>query len=101
MIYLVLEYFPTDLSRLIHSPLYLNLENVRRISYNILKSLEFLHESGVLHRDIKPANILINENCEIKLCDFGLARKIKEFDFSNEELSPLDMLRKSTIKHKT
>lgn len=33
-----------------------------------------LHNIGVNHRDIKPSNILINENCEAKLCDFGLAR---------------------------
>ena len=30
----------------------------------------------MLHRDIKPANILVNEDCTVKLCDFGLARSI-------------------------
>jgi mitogen-activated protein kinase 1/3 len=30
----------------------------------------------VLHRDIKPSNILINEDCHIKICDFGLARSV-------------------------
>jgi mitogen-activated protein kinase 1/3 len=30
----------------------------------------------VLHRDLKPANVLVNEDCTVKLCDFGLARSI-------------------------
>ena len=45
-------------------------------TYNILCSLAFLHEANVMHRDIKPANILINPDCEIKICDFGLARTV-------------------------
>jgi mitogen-activated protein kinase 1/3 len=35
-----------------------------------------LHESKVIHRDLKPANILVNEDCSVKLCDYGLARSI-------------------------
>jgi mitogen-activated protein kinase 1/3 len=35
-----------------------------------------MHESNVLHRDLKPANVLLNEDCTVKLCDYGLARSI-------------------------
>lgn len=42
--------------------------------YNMMCSINWIHSVGVLHRDIKPSNILIDEDCQIKLCDFGLAR---------------------------
>jgi serine/threonine protein kinase len=45
--------------------------------YQLLSAVSFLHSAGVVHRDIKPANILLNSNCKIKLCDFGLSRVIK------------------------
>lgn len=44
--------------------------------YNLLCAIKYLHESNVIHRDLKPANILINEDCSVKLCDYGLARSI-------------------------
>ena len=44
--------------------------------YNLLCAIKYLHESKVIHRDLKPANILVNEDCSIKLCDYGLARSI-------------------------
>lgn len=42
----------------------------------MLKGLKFLHASFMIHRDLKPANILLNEDCSLKICDFGLARLI-------------------------
>jgi p38 MAP kinase len=36
--------------------------------------LKYVHSAGVVHRDLKPSNILVNENCDLKICDFGLAR---------------------------
>ena len=33
-----------------------------------------MHSANVLHRDLKPSNLLLNANCDLKVCDFGLAR---------------------------
>jgi mitogen-activated protein kinase 1/3 len=54
--------------------------HVQTILYNLLCALKYMHSAKVLHRDIKPANILINEDCSIKVCDFGLARAVGELD---------------------
>lgn len=40
----------------------------------LLRALKYIHSANVLHRDLKPSNVLINVDCVIKLCDFGLAR---------------------------
>jgi len=44
----------------------------------------------VLHRDLKPANVLINEDCTVKLCDYGLARSISGIDSAAMILSNAD-----------
>ena len=44
----------------------------------MLLSVSFIHMANVMHRDIKPANILISANCEVKICDFGLARSMPQ-----------------------
>jgi serine/threonine protein kinase len=36
--------------------------------------LKYIHSADVLHRDLKPGNLLVNADCELKICDFGLAR---------------------------
>lgn len=48
------------------------------ILYNSLCALNFLHTANVMHRDIKPSNLLIDNQCGVKICDFGLARSCPE-----------------------
>lgn len=48
--------------------------------YQLAKALKYLHSGSIIHRDLKPSNILINSNCIIKLCDFGLVRSILSLD---------------------
>ena len=47
------------------------------IIYNILCGLNYLHSANVVHRDIKTSNILIDLNCNVRICDFGIARTKK------------------------
>lgn len=56
----------------------LNTDHIKIIIYNTLCALKFLHSSNVVHRDLKPANILINKNCQVMICDFGLSRTLPE-----------------------
>ena len=35
-----------------------------------------MHSANILHRDLKPANILLNEDCSVFICDFGLSRSL-------------------------
>ncbi|KAF0732293.1 hypothetical protein Ae201684_010583 [Aphanomyces euteiches] len=46
----------------------------------MLVAIKYVHSASVLHRDLKPSNILVNANCDVKLCDFGLARGIDGVD---------------------
>jgi mitogen-activated protein kinase 1/3 len=49
-----------------------------------LRGLKYIHSANVLHRDLKPSNLLLNANCDLKICDFGLARTTSETDFMTE-----------------
>lgn len=52
--------------------------------YQLLRGLKYIHSANVLHRDLKPSNLLLNANCDLKICDFGLARVTSETDFMTE-----------------
>ncbi|KAJ4470935.1 mitogen-activated protein kinase protein [Lentinula aciculospora] len=72
-LYFVTELLGTDLHRLLTSrPL--EKQFIQYFLYQILRGLKYVHSAGVVHRDLKPSNILVNENCDLKICDFGLAR---------------------------
>lgn len=73
-LYVVLEWMESDLHRIIHSPQPLTEEHVRYFLFQLLNGLAYIHSANVLHRDIKPSNLLINGDCLLKICDFGMAR---------------------------
>lgn len=74
---LVLEYAPADLKKVFKSKTFLTLDHIIVITYTMLLGLKYIHSAGVWHRDLKPANVLIFENGQAKLCDFGLARSVE------------------------
>lgn len=45
--------------------------------YQILWGVNYIHSADLVHRDLKPGNILVNTDCSVKICDFGLARSFK------------------------
>ncbi|KAM8961577.1 serine/threonine-protein kinase NLK2 [Pelodytes ibericus] len=80
-IYVITELMQTDLHKVIVSPQPLSADHIKVFLYQILRGLKYLHSAGILHRDIKPGNLLVNSNCVLKICDFGLAR-VEELDES-------------------
>lgn len=73
-LYVISELMETDLSSIIKSPQELSDDHVQFFIYQVLRGLKYLHTSNVVHRDMKPRNLLVNSNCDLKICDFGLAR---------------------------
>ena len=68
----------TDLHRIVHSRQPLTIDHIQYFIYQILRGLKFIHSANVLHRDLKPSNLLLNSNCDLKICDFGLARGLED-----------------------
>jgi mitogen-activated protein kinase 1/3 len=64
-------------------------DHIITIMYNILSAVSFLHSANLVHRDLKPANILMDDNCQIKICDFGLTRAIPKRDKVETEIRNL------------
>ena len=59
----------------------------RYIVYQLGCALKYLHGAGVLHRDLKPSNVLLNSECQVKLCDFGLSRTLASQFFDRPVLT--------------
>ncbi|KAM6445679.1 mitogen-activated protein kinase 15 [Rhynochetos jubatus] len=75
-IYLIFESMETDLHAVIKRGNLLKDIHKCYILYQLLKATKFIHSGNVIHRDQKPSNILLDADCFVKLCDFGLARSL-------------------------
>ena len=76
-LFLVFEYVEKNLLEVLEkSPDGLSPKLIRSFVFQMCKAVHYLHTNNMIHRDVKPENLLINENMQLKLCDFGFARKI-------------------------
>jgi mitogen-activated protein kinase 1/3 len=76
-VYLVTELMDFDMYRVIKKGREeMTGEHIQYVMYQIFLGLYYLHENNIIHRDIKPNNILLNDSCDVKICDFGFAREI-------------------------
>ena len=76
--FLVFEYVEKNLLEVLEeSPKGLSPKLIRSFVFQMCKAVSYLHKNNMIHRDVKPENLLIDENLNLKLCDFGFARKIK------------------------
>lgn len=76
--FIVMEYVRGKLLRDILHERRLSIEEAVNYASGVLTALEFSHKAGVIHRDIKSANIMITENDQVKVMDFGIARAISD-----------------------
>ena len=73
-VYMVTELMDADLHQIIRSKQKLSDEHYQYFVCQAFRGLHFVHSANVLHRDLKPGNLLVNANCDLIICDFGLAR---------------------------
>jgi mitogen-activated protein kinase 1/3 len=72
-VYIVQCLMETDMYKLLKTQKLSN-DHICYFLYQILRGLKYIHSANVLHRDLKPSNLLVNTTCDLKICDFGLAR---------------------------
>merc|ERR1719158_1527483 len=82
-VYIVQSLMETDLYKLLKTQRLSN-DHICYFLYQILRGLKYIHSANVLHRDLKPSNLLLNTTCDLKICDFGLARTNSEKEYMTE-----------------
>lgn len=63
------------------------LEFKMKISKQLIRTMLYLHENGLVHRDLKTQNLLLDDNYNLKLCDFGLMKSIDELNVGSGQFA--------------
>lgn len=75
--YIVMEYIEgQDLKHLIRASAPFTLERALGISIKVCAGVGYAHRAGLIHADVKPQNVLVTENDNVKVTDFGIAQAL-------------------------
>ncbi|KIK68112.1 hypothetical protein GYMLUDRAFT_810510 [Collybiopsis luxurians FD-317 M1] len=104
-VYMVFEYMDHDLTGVLSQTQFqFSVAHLKSLCHQMFRGLAYLHHKGVIHRDIKGSNILVNNQGELKLADFGLARfyqKRRRADYTNRVITlwyrPPELLLGATV----
>ena len=75
-IFFIMKMNKTDLFHYVNDKLYLTSHETKRFAYQLLTALLHMHEKGFSHTDVKMENVLISQNLDVELSDFGYAQKL-------------------------
>ena len=76
-VYMVMEWVEGRLLRQILNEQKLPPERTVRIITRILDTLQYIHDHGIIHRDLKPENVMVDDQDQVKLIDFGIASNLR------------------------
>ena len=94
--FVVMEFMQMDLAKVLENRNIVEMKDaiVMNLTFKLLCALNFIHSANIVHRDLKPSNILIDNQCNLKLCDFGLARSMPKKELEYKERSKADITQK-------
>lgn len=89
-----------DLTHDRKNPISLGFDSCVKISLQIARGIAYLHSQGIVHRDLKSPNILINNNWNVKITDFGLSRSKQESEAMKTVVGSPAWMAPEILEHK-
>lgn len=79
-VYFILKACDADLCQIIRSDQALTESHIRFFMVQLLRGVHAMHNAHIIHRDLKPGNLLVNTDCRLFICDFGMSRAFESLD---------------------
>lgn len=88
-VYFIFKACDADLSQIIRSDQELTESHIRFFMVQLLRGVHSMHSAHIIHRDLKPGNLLVNTDCRLFICDFGMSRAFESqnSDYLRQHLS--------------